>query len=373
MLLPLASLALSIADVKATPGLLITPIANTTLVMRDLLRGKSSFGAFALTMVSSLVYAGLLLSIAARLISNEQLVNPAWEPLSTKGLGQRGARRKARLPAIDEAIALFALSMLLMFYVQPSLMKLGLYSMLAITQLGIIFAPALLFALLGKWQWRETFKLYPARARAVVAGILLGVGLVPVVALINRLQSSFWPADSATEKFMSDLLVPFLQAHPVFTPIFLGTLAGIFEELFFRGAIQTALMRKCRPWTAISITAVIFAAAHLDLHGLALRAALGVALGWIVWRSGSILPAMLLHALYDAGSVAMAAWDVHHASNISAAHLNLPGVVRLLIGLTLTAAGIYLVNRLRAPHLQRGFAIFPAPSDEPAATATTAP
>ena len=50
----------------------------------------------------------------------------------------------------------------------------------------------------GKWQWRETFKLYPARARAVVAGILLGVGLVPVVALINRLQSSFWPADSVT-------------------------------------------------------------------------------------------------------------------------------------------------------------------------------
>src|SRR5206468_3296806 len=117
MLLPLASLALSIADVKTTPGLLVTPIANTTLVMRDVLRGKWSGGAFALASISSLVYAGLLLSIAARLFSNEQLVNPGWEPLGMKGLGRRGERR-ARLPAVDEAIALFALCLLLMFYIQ---------------------------------------------------------------------------------------------------------------------------------------------------------------------------------------------------------------------------------------------------------------
>jgi sodium transport system permease protein len=370
MLLPLASLALSIADVKATPGLLITPIANTTLVMRDLLRGKGSFGAFALTLVSSLVYAGLLLSVAARLFSNEQLVNPAWEPLSTRGLSQRGARRKPRLPAIDEAIALFAVSMLLMFYVQPSLMKLGLYSMLTVTQVAIVFAPAVLFALLGKWKWKETFKLYPPRAAALAGGLLLGVGLVPVVALLSRLQRFVWPADNATEKFMSDLLVPALQAHPILTPLFLGGIAGVFEELLFRGPIQTALMRKGRPWLAISITAVIFAAAHLDLHGLPLRAALGVFLGWIVWRSGSIFPAMLLHALYDAGTVAMAAWDVHHDSDISAAHLDLPGLLRLALGLALTAAGIYLVKRLRKPEMQRGFEIIPVHSDTPATAAT---
>jgi sodium transport system permease protein len=366
MLLPLASLALSIADVKATPGLLITPIANTTLVMRDVLRGKGSALDFTLAMVSSLVYAGLLLSVAARLFSNEQLVNPAWEPLSTKGLGKRGARRKPRLPAVDEAIALFALSMLLMFYVQPSLMKFGLYPMLAITQVAIVFAPAALFALVGKWEWKETFKLHAPRAGAMAGGVLLGVGLVPIIALLSRIQRYFWPGDTATEKFMSDLLVPALQAHPFLTPLLVGGLAGVFEELLFRGPIQTALMRKSRPWVAIAITAVIFAAAHLDLHGLALRAALGVFLGWVVWRSGSIFPAMLLHALYDAGTVALAAWDVHFGSQVSAAHLDLPGVTRLLTGLALTVVGVYLVRRVRKPMTQQGFEIIPARSDQPA-------
>jgi sodium transport system permease protein len=99
MLLPLASLALSIADVKPTPGLLVTPIANTTLIMRDMLRGRAAMGPFAVAAISSLFYAGLLLSLAARLFSNEQLVNPGWEPLSLKGLGgKRHGPRKWRFP-----------------------------------------------------------------------------------------------------------------------------------------------------------------------------------------------------------------------------------------------------------------------------------
>ncbi|MDB5319296.1 MAG: putative transporter permease protein [Phycisphaerales bacterium] len=369
MLLPLASLALSIADVKTTPGLLITPIANTTLVMRDVLRGKWSGGAFALAFASSLVYAGLLLSIAARLFSNEQLVNPGWEPLSLKGLGRRGDRRQARLPAVDEAIALFALCMLLMFYVQPSLLKWGLYVMLAVSQIALFFAPAVLFALLGKWKWRETFKLYAPSAAAIVGGSLLGLGLVPVVGLLSGVQRHFWPADSETEKFMNDLLVPLLQTHPVFTALFIGAFAGIFEELLFRGPIQTALMRRNRPWAAIVITAAIFAAAHLDLHGFALRALLGIVLGWIVWRSGSIFPAMLLHGLYDAGTVGLAAWEVHHQTSEAAQPiLDGAGAVRLIIGLLLCFAGFWLINRLRPREPGRGFEVIPSSSEPPAAS-----
>jgi membrane protease YdiL (CAAX protease family) len=252
-------------------------------------------------------------------------------------------------------------------------MRFGLFAMLAITQVVIVFAPAAIFALVGKWKWDETFKLYAPRAGALLGGALLGVGLVPVVALLSRLQRYVWPGDTAMEKFMSDLLVPVLQAHPILTPLFVGGLAGVFEELLFRGPIQTALMRKNRPWVAITITAVIFAAAHLDLHGLALRAALGVFLGWIVWRSGSIFPAMLLHGLYDAGTTGLAAWDIHFGTDVSASHLDLEGVVRLVIGLALIVSGIYLVKRLRKPEMQRGFEIIPARSDEPATAPTSPP
>jgi sodium transport system permease protein len=350
MLLPLASLALSIADVKTTPGLLITPIANTTLVMRDILRGKGSVGEFSLAFCSSLVYAGLLLSIAARLFSNEQLVNPGWEPLSLKGLRSRGTPRRPRLPAVDEAIALFAVCLLLMFYIQPSLLQWGLVATLAISQVFLFFAPAALFALIGKWQWRATFKLYPTTAPAVTGGILLGLALVPVVQLLVSVQRLFWKGDTQMEKFMSDLFVPVLQAHPFIAPLLVGALAGIFEELLFRGPIQTALMRKNAPWFAIIVTAVLFAAAHLDLHGLAFRAALGVILGWVVWRTGSIIPAMLIHGFYDAGGVALSAWEVHHqASDAVAPFMDGWGAVRLVLGLLLAGVGWWLFYSRTVP------------------------
>jgi membrane protease YdiL (CAAX protease family) len=338
---------------------LITPIANTTLVMRDILRGHGSIGAFMLAFCSSLVYAGLLLSLAARLFSNEQLVNPGWEPLSLKGLGRRGGVRKPRLPAVDEAIALFAVCLLLMFYVQPSLMPWGLFATLAISQIFLFFVPAALFALIGKWQWRATFKLRAPGAAALAGGFLLGLGLVPIVQLLSRLQRLVWPPDSATEKFINDLFVPVLQAHPFITPVIVGVLAGIFEELLFRGPIQTALMRKNNPWVAVIITALLFAAAHLDLHGMALRAALGIILGWVVWRTGSIFPAMIIHAVYDTGTTALGAWDVHHlAADDIGPILNGWGALRLALGIAMTACRLLIFLRQRPVDMaspERGF------------------
>ncbi len=372
MMLPIASLALSIADVRPTPGLLVTPIANTTLVMRDILRDRGNAAHFAIAFASSLVYAGLLLSLAARLFSNEQLVNPGWEPLSMKGLGRGNRPRKRRLPAVDEAIALFACSLLLVFYVQPSLQRFGLYVMLAVTQVALIFGPAALFAVLGKWDWRETFKLKGARPAALLGGAMIGVGVVGAINLFGRLQRTVWPPNPEMEKLVNDLFLPLLQAQPVLTALFVGVFAGVFEELLFRGPIQTALMRKTRPWTAIMVTALIFAAAHLDLHGLPIRFALGIGLGWVVWRTGSIVPAILFHGLYDAVTLGMAAWDLRrYGLGGTSPMFDAVVAARVAVGAVIAAGGIWLISRLPRPDARepQGFAVVPAPA--PAATGAT--
>ena len=60
---------------------------------------------------------------------------------------------------------------------------------------------------------------------------------------------------------------------------------------------------------AIAITAFLFAGAHLDLFGMPIRFGLGMLLGWVVWRGKSILPAMLLHGLYDATALSVVAYE----------------------------------------------------------------
>ena len=350
MLIPLAALAVGITEPKPTVALLITPVANTTIIIREVLTGHASAGAFALAWASSLLYAGLALSVAARLFSSEQLVNPAWEPLSLGGL-RRGAGAMARgglrrLPAVDEVLALFALCLLLLFYISPSFMKAGFFPTVIGNQLLLLLAPTLLIAWLARWRWRETFNWRPASAALLAGAALFAIGLSPWAQFVYQLQEMVWPKDAAQRRAEMEFFVTALKAHPYLTVILVGLLAGFCEEMLFRGPIQTALLRRMPPAAALFGGALLFGLMHLDLHGLPLRTLLGMWLAWIVWRGGSIFPAMLAHALYDSTSLAIAAWGLRHATVQEAAAASTEGfriatsdVVFLAVGAVLMVAG----------------------------------
>lgn len=84
----------------------------------------------------------------------------------------------------------------------------------------------------------------------------------------------------------------------------LALTAGICEEVLYRG-FGLAALRWAAPGLGhpglIAITAVAFGLAHLyqGPPGVALTGLAGAYLAWIAIASGSLLPAMLLHALLD--------------------------------------------------------------------------
>ena len=75
----------------------------------------------------------------------------------------------------------------------------------------------------------------------------------------------------------------------------IGLLVPFAEELVFRGAILKSLLTKYRPWLAIVLSAVIFSAAHLNPAQMPHAFLIGLLLGWMYWRTGSILPGMAYH------------------------------------------------------------------------------
>jgi sodium transport system permease protein len=364
MLLPLASMAVGIIEPKASPAVLMTPVANTTVIIREVLTGRVAPWAFFTAFAASAVYAGLMLAAAARLFSNEQLVNPAWEPLSMKGLrfgpGAAGRTKPRRLPAPDEAIALFALSLILLFYVTPEWRNRGLFGQLLGNELLLILAPAVLFAVFGRWKWRETFKLSPASPLTLAGAALLGAGLAPWVQLIGHLQRIVWPGESETSQLATKLIGDALTSYPVLTIVGVGVLAGVCEELFYRGPLQTAFVRKLPHWAAIVLVGVLFGAIHMDLGGLPVRAALGILLGWIVWRSGSIYPAMLAHGLFDSTSIAMFWWALRThgekalATQPAGLQIERSDVIALGVGAVMIGAGAMVLRaglRQQAPRV----------------------
>jgi len=356
MLIPIASLLVGIAEPPVTPALLVTPVVNTTLIIREVLIGHAHIGQFLLALVSSCFYAGLVLSFTARVFTNEQLVNPAWEPISLRGLRTLGSQTAARrCPAIDEAMVLFAVSLLLNFYVSPSWLKYGLLGLVVGVEVLLIAAPAIVFGIIGRYRWRSVFSLRPPTLFAMGGALLLGLGLIPIVNTLTLLQQSFHilPQSQRDMEGMSQLFEPVLRAHPFLTPILVGVLAGVCEELLFRGPIQSALMRGLSVPTVLFVGGLLFAAAHVDLSGAPIRFGLGVVLGWVVWRTGSIFPAMLLHGLYDGTQLA---WDtyglLHHIADPTALLTPAAGVlglIVLLIGIAAAIAGAMLIRSHRIP------------------------
>lgn len=78
----------------------------------------------------------------------------------------------------------------------------------------------------------------------------------------------------------------------------IGILAPLAEEVVFRGAILRTLlgiMSKKNHWVAIMISAAIFGVVHANLAQFVNALLMGLLLGWMYYRTGSLVPGILLH------------------------------------------------------------------------------
>lgn len=85
--------------------------------------------------------------------------------------------------------------------------------------------------------------------------------------------------------------------------VFTIGLVPVFEELMFRGMLQTTLRGYlARPWAAIVITAFLFALLHPTTHWPALFI-LGCSFGYSYEKSGSLLRSIFFHAMFNGANL----------------------------------------------------------------------
>ena len=77
----------------------------------------------------------------------------------------------------------------------------------------------------------------------------------------------------------------------------IGLLAPLGEEIVMRGAILKELLKseKLGVWTAITISALMFALIHMNPAQMPHAFLIGLLLGWMYWRTGSNLPGVAYH------------------------------------------------------------------------------
>lgn len=218
-------------------------------------------------------------------------------------LGRRTARR---------AVGNYRPEALLLFLIGVagtiSLLPMQLHRISPLTGLLLIqpvfyLLPALLVSRPLRLDQRSLLSLRRPSGRALVLAPLVAAGGL-ALGVILALGTRGWFDQTVMRRFAQ-----MLEGAELSTPLSIAVLSllpAVCEEVLFRGAILGLLRKGMPAWAAVVVQALLFGA----LHGLAFRilptAALGMVLGMVVVRTGSILPAMMVHALNNVTALTLA-------------------------------------------------------------------
>ncbi len=78
----------------------------------------------------------------------------------------------------------------------------------------------------------------------------------------------------------------------------IGILGPVAEEMVFRGAVLRCLLKAFPTrahWWPILVSAVLFGAVHMNAAQFVHALPVGLLLGWMYYRTGSIIPGLLFH------------------------------------------------------------------------------
>ena len=221
---------------------------------------------------------------------------------------------------------------------------------LLITQL-VFLLPALAWARLSGCRPLRLLRLVRPSPGGLLLGLGVGVGAIVAGAGVMALWRTTLPA-SVLERFDVGQDLMSQGWSPALLLGLAAVLPALCEEIAFRGALQTALLRGRSPARAIAIGASIFAVVHFDPVRLPGVLLVGLAFGWLAWRTGSLWPPVLAHAVNNGAAVLISLQAA--GSEAGAADptetLTAPEAVQVLaVGLALLTAAVSAARRWLPP------------------------
>ncbi len=129
--------------------------------------------------------------------------------------------------------------------------------------------------------------------------LALGGAVAAPAAWLLGLIERHWPPEPQTDEFVRLFQ---LASRPEQIGIALGVVVAgpLVEEVLFRGALYRPLRQNSATWSTILVTAALFAVVHIDPRRMVPIFLVGLLLGYLRAASGSLIPALFLHAGFNA-------------------------------------------------------------------------
>ena len=214
--------------------------------------------------------------------------------------------------------------------------------LLLATQIGVL-AVAVGGAWLSPIPLPERLRL--RRSTVPVYGYpLVALGATAIGILFEVLVYYLHLPESKDLKFLNDALQHLTPWQAIGAVLVVGGAPAFAEEWFFRGYMQTRLSARWGRWPAIMITAILFGVMHLNPVQGVFAVLLGIYIGYLAEKSGSVRPGMACHFANNAIQVILARYLA--AWNVSETAMTITVGV---LAVVLVVAVVYMVFGIRPP------------------------
>lgn len=112
----------------------------------------------------------------------------------------------------------------------------------------------------------------------------------------------FWPLSSLLPEGYYEYVLRVYTTKSLVLFFVLVITGPILEEVLFRGIILRGSLSYLSPWLAIILSAALFAFSHFTAPQIVAALIMGMGMGWLYAKTGSILPAILVHIVYNGGT-----------------------------------------------------------------------
>jgi membrane protease YdiL (CAAX protease family) len=184
----------------------------------------------------------------------------------------------------------------------------GFRGFIAVSE-ALLAVPALLAVGLRRAPPSQTLALSSLSRRGLAVSVGLGATLWVASLGLLELQNVVWPADPeyiAGFRRLHDLLYPRGPFDAFLSLATIALMPAVCEEIATRGVLLPSLRSALAPLPAIGISAAVFALMHFDPYRTPFTFAVGLVLGALRLRAGSLWPSLLAHATLNALTFAAA-------------------------------------------------------------------
>ena len=346
---PLLTISMLLAMISFFPAfelnnlMALVPIINISLLFKGVLIGEFQYSHLWITIGST-----LLLDVAA-IWATVKLFNSEGVLFRTEDDGgSLKSVRKNKKAFFNTYFGLvtFAIALLALFYLGGRWQAADLAKGLVQTQVILIALPVLVILRLIKAQPKEILRLNPPKINQLILIPFIAIPASILVSLLSQLINQIFPFPS---EYLEQLGKLFEMKIPLWQQFLVIAVApGICEELMFRGFLMRFFESGSRR-TAVVVSAILFAAFHLDPFRFVPVLLLGFLLGYLTIRSGSIYHSMLSHIINNGLALLLLSYAEHPALKRFLAGGDNLQIWLLLPAVLIFIVALWLFHRITSP------------------------